>query len=70
MYAAVVSSTLVAGLVAVGAAAPTADTSETRQSVRVASCTQSAHLYPQMDSAERAACQSTYTPYVGLLPGR
>jgi hypothetical protein len=70
MYAAVVSSTLVAGLVAVGAAAPSVDAPDSRQSVRVVSCTQSAHLYPQMDATERTACQSTYTPYVGLLSVR
>lgn len=71
MYAAVVSTALVAGLVAAGAALPSADT-DAPKPVRVVTCTQTATLsnYPSMDAAERHSCQSTYTPYVGLPAGR
>ena len=73
MYAAVVSSALVAGLLAAGSVLPGTDAAADQESVvKVASCTQAAHLsaYPPMDAAERHSCQSTYTPYVATLAGR
>lgn len=73
MYAAVVSSALVAGLLATGSVLPGTDAAaELEAVVTVAACTQAAHLssYPPMDATDRHSCQSTYTPYVAALASR
>lgn len=60
MYVAVVSSAVVAGLVGLGALAPTSDTSERRLAVAT-SCAQAS--YAPAPAEERAACATTYTAY-------
>lgn len=61
MYAAVVSSAVVAGLVTVGALAPSPATTEPRGRVVTASCASSS--YAPAAASERAACTATYTGY-------
>jgi hypothetical protein len=60
MYVAVVSSAVVAGLVGLGALAPSSDTSE-RRTVVTTTCAQS--TYAPAPAEGRAACATTYTAY-------
>ena len=66
MYAAAISSAVVAGLVTVGAIAPSHEAREPRGQVVQASCAQSS--YAPAPAEVRTACEAPYTGYVTPAP--
>lgn len=72
MYAALASSTLIAGILAVGMATPGTDAQADPGAARTTVCVGTTHSSYLIGSDPGAghACQSTYTPYGSASSGR